>query len=118
MMRDSVQTFIAQILTIGVSIASSVILGRTIAPTGKGLFAILILIPKSAWTFGTLGLDQVNTVYAGREPERRHTLATTSLVVGLVISFLLCTTVAIMLWWPGGSWDSRYSPRRFPPRGQ
>ena len=101
MVRDSVSTFFAQILNIALSLVASIILGRSIAPTGKGLLAILILIPKSAWTFGTLGLDQVNTVYAGREPERRHELATTTLTAGLLLSIVVCTVVAIMLYWPG-----------------
>lgn len=101
MVRDSVQTFLAQLVSIVVAIVSSVLLGRTLLPTGKGLFSILILIPKSAWTFGTLGLDQVNTVYAGRDPERRHELATTSLFLGMAISILACLLVAIFLYWPG-----------------
>lgn len=101
MVRDSVQTFLAQLLSIVVAIISSVLLGRSLLPTGKGLFSILILIPKSAWTFGTLGLDQVNTVYAGRDPERRHELATTSLFLGMVISIVACLLVAILLYWPG-----------------
>ncbi|HYE80474.1 MAG TPA: hypothetical protein VEI97_21070, partial [bacterium] len=101
MVRDSVQTFVTSILNIVISLGSSIILSRTIAPIGKGLFAILILIPKSAWSFGTFGLDQVNTVYAGREPERRHELATTTLVLGILISFLVTGLVALALYWPG-----------------
>lgn len=101
MVRDSVQTFFAQLATIVVSIASSVILGRTIAPTGKALLTILILIPKSAWSFGTLGLDQVNTVYAGRDRERRHELATTTMVLGLLISVIAYVLVAVLIYWPG-----------------
>jgi|GEM_PF-3872601 len=101
MVRDSVSTFLAQLVSIVVAIVSSVLLGRSLLPTGKGLFSILILIPKSAWTFGTLGLDQVNTVYAGRDPERRHELATTTLFLGMAISVFACAVVAIFLYWPG-----------------
>ncbi|MEO7995311.1 MAG: hypothetical protein ABI743_13015, partial [bacterium] len=101
MVRDSVQTFAAQIINILMALIASAILGRAMAPTGKGLLAILILIPKSAWSFGNLGLDQVNTVYAGREPERRHELATTTLAFGIVISVFTCILVAVLLYWPG-----------------
>ena len=101
MVKDSVETFVTQVVNIVVGLVSSIILSRTLNPVGKGLLQILILIPKSAWTFGTLGLDQVNTVFAGKEPHRRHELANTTLLIGLGVSILATAIVALMIYWPG-----------------
>ena len=44
---------------------SSVILARGLGPDGRGLFALMFLVPELAITLGRLGFEQANAVYAG-----------------------------------------------------
>src|SRR5262245_33628673 len=67
------------------SLLSSVLLARLLGPDGLGLFALVLLLPELARSFGMLGFDQANTVYAGLEPERRRALVWQSAVAAAVL---------------------------------
>lgn len=56
------------------ALVSSVILARILGPEGRGIFALLLLLPDMTTSFGLIGFDQSNAVFAGLEPEARRTL--------------------------------------------
>ncbi|WP_435011875.1 polysaccharide biosynthesis C-terminal domain-containing protein (plasmid) [Tundrisphaera lichenicola] len=82
--RNILTTLTARIFVLGLSLVSSMVLARALGPEGRGLFALVLLLPELARTFGLLGFEQANAVYAGLEPGGRRALAGQSLMVASV----------------------------------
>ena len=74
-------TLSARIATLGLALVSSIVLARWLGPEGRGLFALVLLLPGLAKSVGLLGLDQANSVYAGLAPEGRRALVWQSAAV-------------------------------------
>jgi O-antigen/teichoic acid export membrane protein len=68
-------TLSGRIIVLGMSLVSALVLARTLGPEGRGLFALVLLLPELATAFGRLGIEQANAVYAGLEPDRRRALS-------------------------------------------
>jgi O-antigen/teichoic acid export membrane protein len=64
----------SRLLLIVVALASSVFLARFLGPEGRGLFALVLLVPSLARTFALLGFEEANSVYAGLEAHGRRCL--------------------------------------------
>jgi O-antigen/teichoic acid export membrane protein len=56
-----------------------------LGPEGRGLFALVLLLPEWGKNFGLLGFEQANAVYAGLEPEKRRTLVWQSVIIAGVV---------------------------------
>lgn len=67
-------TLAARLAILALALVSSVLLARLLGPEGRGLFALVLLLPELARSFALLGFEQANAVYAGLEPERRRAL--------------------------------------------
>ena len=67
------------------ALISSILLARLLGPEGRGLFALIQLLPELILTFGLLGFDQAYAVYAGLEPERRQTLLWQSVIISIIV---------------------------------
>lgn len=78
-------TLMARMTLLILALISSVVLARMLGPEGRGLFALVLLLPELASNLGLLGFDQANAVYAGLEPKKRHTLVWQSAVVAAVV---------------------------------
>jgi O-antigen/teichoic acid export membrane protein len=70
---------------LALGLASSVVVARTLGPEGRGLLALVLVLPALAKTVGLLGFEQANAVYAGLEPHGRRPLVWQSAVVAVVI---------------------------------
>ncbi len=96
-------TLSARIITLGIALVSSIVLARILGPEGRGLFALALLLPEMAQSFGLLGYEQANAVYAGLEPNRRRVLVWQSValagVIGGAIALLAISFFAFE--WPG-----------------
>ena len=82
-------TLSARIATLGLALISSIVLARWLGPEGRGLFALVLLLPGLAKSLGLLGLDQANSVYAGLAPEGRRALVWQSAAVAAVVGSLI-----------------------------
>ena len=85
-------TFTARVAVLALALCSSIIIARSLGPEGLGLLSLIILLPDLAKTFGLLGFDQANAVYAGLEPGNRRALVWQSTIMAVVIGGL--STVA------------------------
>ena len=83
--RNIFVTLLARILLLGLAVASSVVVVRSLGPEGRGLFALVLLLPELARGIGLLGFDQANAIYAGLEPTRRQALVWQSVVIAVVL---------------------------------
>jgi O-antigen/teichoic acid export membrane protein len=74
-------TLAARAALLGLALVSSILLARLLGPEGRGLFALVLLLPELVRTFALLGFDQAHVVYAGLEPPGRRALAWHSVVL-------------------------------------
>jgi O-antigen/teichoic acid export membrane protein len=80
-----VTTFSSRLGVAALSFLSSILLARFLGPEGRGIFALVNLIPEMILTFGLLGFDQAYAVYAGLEPEKRRAMLWQSISMAGVI---------------------------------
>jgi len=78
-------TLSARIGLLATALISSVVLARVLGPESRGLFALVLLLPDWARSFGLLGFEQANAVYAGLEPGRRQALVWHSVAIALLV---------------------------------
>ena len=78
-------TLSARVTLLALAVVSSVVLARTLGPEGRGLFALVVLLPEMGRSLGLLGFDQANAVYAGLEPEGRPALVWQSVAIAGVV---------------------------------
>jgi O-antigen/teichoic acid export membrane protein len=55
-----------RLIQLGSTIAVSFLLARLLGPDGRGVYAVLILLPTTLFAFGQLGLTSAMTFHAGR----------------------------------------------------
>ena len=82
--RNIVSTFSSRVAMMGLALASSVVLARWLGPEGRGIFALVLILPELAASFGLFGFDQANTVYSGLEPGGRRALVWHSVVIAAI----------------------------------
>jgi O-antigen/teichoic acid export membrane protein len=83
--KNILTTLGARIMILALALVSSIVLARMLGPEGRGLFALVLLVPDLARSFGRFGFDEANTVYAGLEPEKSRALVGQSTVIGTVL---------------------------------
>jgi O-antigen/teichoic acid export membrane protein len=57
-----ITTLLALIFVLAFALVSSIILARYLGPEGRVSFAMVLLLPELATTFGLLGFDRANVV--------------------------------------------------------
>jgi O-antigen/teichoic acid export membrane protein len=77
-------TLLARVALLGLALIMSVVMARTLGPEGRGLLALVLVLPGLAKTLGLLGFEQANAVYAGLEPGRRRALVWQSAAIAVV----------------------------------
>ena len=101
--RNIIVTTVARVGMLVLALASSIILARILGPKLRGIFALIMLLPEFAQSFGLFGYDQANAVYAGLEPQSRKQIVWHSLALaggGGGTIFLGCV-VYLLLGAPG-----------------
>jgi O-antigen/teichoic acid export membrane protein len=78
-------TLAARIAGVIIALVSSIVLARFLGPEGRGLFALIILLPEWVRTLAVLGFEEANAVYAGLEPQGRRALVWQSAVIAGVV---------------------------------
>ncbi len=102
--RNISTTLAARVVLMGLALASSIALARLLGPEGRGVFALVLLLPDLVRTFGTFGFDQANTVYAGLEASSRRALVWHStMVAGLVGGVVGAVAIAYLAFGGPGS---------------
>jgi hypothetical protein len=82
-------TLSARIVTLGLSLISSIVLARWLGPEGRGVFALVLLLPGLAMSLGLLGFDQANAVFSGLAPARRRQLFWHSVAIALGVGCVI-----------------------------
>ncbi len=83
--RNIVTTIVARTSVLALALVSSVVLARMLGAEGRGLFALVLLLPDLVRSLGHLGFEDANAVYAGLEPEKRPALVWQSALMGAIL---------------------------------
>ena len=87
--RNSVITFTAQVLSIILGLASSVMLARMLGPRDRGIFELILLIHAVILRFGTLGLDASSVYFSGRNEFKLKDIVSNALSLSIVFGIIL-----------------------------
>ena len=75
-------------MLLGLALVSSLVMARWLGPEGRGMFAVVMLLPQLATTLGLFGFDQANAVYAGLQPHGQRALVWQSVMIAGVAGCL------------------------------
>jgi O-antigen/teichoic acid export membrane protein len=87
--KNSTITFSSQILIFVLGLITSIILARLLGPTGKGIYALIILIPTVMLKLGSFGIEAANVYFTGSKKYKIKDITSNSLFNTLTISFTL-----------------------------
>jgi O-antigen/teichoic acid export membrane protein len=78
-------TFAARMALLGLAFVSSIMLARLLGPEGRGVLALVCLLPDLGSILGRVGFDSANAVFAGIDPTGRRALVWQSVGIGGVV---------------------------------
>ncbi len=87
--KNSTITFLSQILTFILGFVTSIILARTLGPKGKGIYALIILIPTLMLKLGSLGIENANVYFTGSKKYKIDDIVSNSLLSSILLGSIL-----------------------------
>ncbi len=97
--RDSLGIFAAQIAVMLMGIGTSVITARTLGPSGRGLFALLVNFPPLVSNFAKLGIPQATVYCIRRRGAGTSAVASNSLWLALGLGGALAAACYLARGW-------------------
>lgn len=82
-------TFFSQILIFVIGFGTSIILARVLGPKGKGIYALLVLIPKVMVNLGSLGIEDANVYFTGSKKYKVEDIASNSFFSTILLGSIL-----------------------------
>src|ERR1700739_153197 len=92
--QSIVETYVTRILLIAIGLAITVVVSRTLGPSGRGLFAVATAIAAIGVQFGNFGLHASNTYCVAKDRELLPVLIGNTLIVSLGIGGM----AALLAW--------------------
>ncbi|RMH03707.1 MAG: hypothetical protein D6702_05305 [Planctomycetota bacterium] len=92
-LRDSVGAFVLQILAVGLQFLGGVFLARGLGSEGKGIQALVILIPDMARAVAHLGFGMACTRQIVKKPEESGRVAANLVLFAAVAGAVVCTAL-------------------------
>jgi O-antigen/teichoic acid export membrane protein len=86
--RDTLTTFSAQIASVLLGIAATIVIARVLGPSGNGAYALVILVPTLLALVGNLGIGISNLYFGGKKKYDFAQLASNSLISALILGLL------------------------------
>jgi len=87
--KNSAITFSSQIVIFGLGLITSIILARALGPTGKGIYALIILIPTVMLKLGSLGIEAANVYFTGSKRYQIKDVVSNSLLSSILLGLAL-----------------------------
>ncbi|MDJ0738670.1 MAG: oligosaccharide flippase family protein [Gammaproteobacteria bacterium] len=104
LLRRIGQTFATRLVLIIVSLLSSVIIARTLGPSGRGAYGVASVVAMIGAQVSMLGLHAANTYQLAKDPARLPVLLGNSLAISLLAGSV-CAVVVVL--WFGGAGPHR-----------
>ena len=87
--KNSAVTFSSQVLILGLGLITSIILARVLGPTGKGIYALIMLIPAVMLKLGSLGIEAANVYFTGSKRYEIKDIVSNSLLSSILLGLIL-----------------------------
>jgi O-antigen/teichoic acid export membrane protein len=87
--KDVSTNFVKKTVLLVSGIITSIIIARVLGPTGKGIYAMVLLVPSMLLLLGEFGITMANIFYIGKKKIKRSVLSYNSLVLGLINGLFL-----------------------------
>jgi len=87
--KNSAITFSSQILIFASGFITLIILARTLGPSGKGIYTLIILIPTVMLKLGSLGIEVANVYFIGSKQYEPKEVVSNSLLSSILLGLLL-----------------------------
>jgi len=87
--KNSTITFLSQILIFALGFVASIILARALGPTGRGIYALIVLIPALMLKLGSLGIEAANVYFTGNKRYEIKDIVSNSLLGSILLSSIL-----------------------------
>jgi len=96
LIQKVLETFSTRVLLIVFSLATSIIVARSLGPEGRGLYALAMTIGILGVQFANLGLHSSNTYYVARHPGLLSPLMGNSLLISFSMGGLCAVVVGLV----------------------
>ena len=83
------ETFSVRVASFLLAAISSIIIARTLGPTGKGIATIILLYYTLLFSFGHLGIGRSMTYYLGKKEYKTEEFITNALILAFILSIIL-----------------------------
>lgn len=87
--KTSISTFIARVISFLLSIIITIIIARILGPTGKGMWAALVLVPTMTYALLNLGIESSNVYFLGRRKYSINQIITNSFQITFVVLLII-----------------------------
>ena len=87
--KNSAITFLSQIFIVALGLITSIILARALGPTGRGIYALIILIPAVMFRLGSLGIEAANVYFTGTKRYEIKDIVSNSLLSSILLGLIL-----------------------------
>jgi len=101
--KNIATTFMSKILIIGMGVLTSIIVARTLGPSGKGILVALGAMVGIALQFGNLGIHAANTYFVTKERTKTSILIGNSFWLALIIGLILLSSAYLFLFQHSGA---------------
>ena len=95
-LKDVSTNFIKKIVIMIASIITSIVIARVLGPEGKGIYAMVMLVPGMLLLFGEFGITMSNIYFIGKKKIDKSVLASNSLFIGLINGVILVSVFLII----------------------
>ncbi|HET6497969.1 MAG TPA: oligosaccharide flippase family protein, partial [Coriobacteriia bacterium] len=102
--KDAGNTFAVEIWSIGLGLALSIFLARTLGPEGNGLYALALLLPTTLAQLLNLGVPPANIYFVGRGDVALGTALRATTRLGIIVGVLGLAIVPLVIHYRGEQW--------------
>ncbi len=92
--KNSLISFITDVLVFVLGFPISIIIARTLGPMGKGVYSLILLIPSIIIVFANFGIGSANVYFVGSKRYKIQDIVSNS----LILSFFLGSISVLMFW--------------------
>ena len=99
--QDTALTFIIRVINIILALLSSVMVNRILGPTGKGIYALAVLLPTLLMTFSNIGVGAASVYYIGHKKYSPKEVFGINIIFSIVISIFAILVGLIIIFFFG-----------------
>jgi len=89
--KNSLITVLTEMLFFISGFVILIIISRVLGPEGKGIYALIVLIPGILLSFGSFGIESANVFLSGKKDNEINDIVSNSIVLAIFLGILIIT---------------------------